>query len=421
MSDQKPGVLRNLRVKRVALVDMGANFDKKTGDGAHIMLFKSAGPGLGSVHVDKPMGKEGDGTDPDGCPCPNCDGADMEEYEKATLDAESRSKIPDSKFLAVWTDAQGKKHRKLPVHDAGHLTAAAGRIDQTQMPADVKAAAHRKLESMTSHKEEKPVAKTIKDVMALVSKAMVETDVTKRAALLKDVDDAVSGMTTPPGHEGTDQLGPAHVDAMKAAYHSMHKAVQAFGPGPHPPTHPVHGMMDQLHKMGACLKAAGHNVDEPGALGDLPLAKAHRDRIEAAEAKATVLEKQMATLVRQGEEREMRDVLKSFKATPFNLDGENATNDIGKFVTLKRSNPDEFDRIIALFKAADSQMAMSKAFANTGSSLTGVAGGAWETIVAKAKNLREKSADTTLTLEKAIDRIMDENPDLVAKYRQEMQ
>lgn len=34
--------LRGLKIARVALVDMGANFDSKTGDGAHIMLFKSA-------------------------------------------------------------------------------------------------------------------------------------------------------------------------------------------------------------------------------------------------------------------------------------------------------------------------------------------------------------------------------------------
>lgn len=42
MSDHKPAVLRNLRIKRVALVDSGANFDLRTGDGSHVMLFKSA-------------------------------------------------------------------------------------------------------------------------------------------------------------------------------------------------------------------------------------------------------------------------------------------------------------------------------------------------------------------------------------------
>lgn len=35
-------VLRNLRIKRVALVDRGANYDEKTGDGAHIVLHKAA-------------------------------------------------------------------------------------------------------------------------------------------------------------------------------------------------------------------------------------------------------------------------------------------------------------------------------------------------------------------------------------------
>lgn len=57
MADIKPGVLRNLRIKRVSLVDMGANTDPITGDGAHIMLYKRAdvkkdGPFLAQVHVD---------------------------------------------------------------------------------------------------------------------------------------------------------------------------------------------------------------------------------------------------------------------------------------------------------------------------------------------------------------------------------
>lgn len=62
--DPKPGRLRNLRVKRVSIVDVGANFDKATGDGAHIMLFKrhveKDGPSLGAVHVDTIGGKEDD-------------------------------------------------------------------------------------------------------------------------------------------------------------------------------------------------------------------------------------------------------------------------------------------------------------------------------------------------------------------------
>lgn len=61
---RNPGVLRNMRVKRVAIVDAGANFDKQTGDGAHIMLFKrdtrKDSPTVGVVHVDAPLGGEDD-------------------------------------------------------------------------------------------------------------------------------------------------------------------------------------------------------------------------------------------------------------------------------------------------------------------------------------------------------------------------
>ena len=50
--------LRDLKVKFVSLVDRGANFDPKTGDGAHILLYKrhveKDQPGVGGVHVDSP-------------------------------------------------------------------------------------------------------------------------------------------------------------------------------------------------------------------------------------------------------------------------------------------------------------------------------------------------------------------------------
>lgn len=58
MSDHKPGVLRNLRIKRVALVDSGANFDTRTGDGAHVMLFKSASePDRKTINKETPVKK----------------------------------------------------------------------------------------------------------------------------------------------------------------------------------------------------------------------------------------------------------------------------------------------------------------------------------------------------------------------------
>ena len=55
----KPGILRRLRIKRVSLVDSGANFDEATGDGAHIMLYKrdvsKDNPGARASHSDAPL------------------------------------------------------------------------------------------------------------------------------------------------------------------------------------------------------------------------------------------------------------------------------------------------------------------------------------------------------------------------------
>jgi hypothetical protein len=36
-------MLKNLKIRRVDLVDHGANFDPETGDGAHVLLYKRAG------------------------------------------------------------------------------------------------------------------------------------------------------------------------------------------------------------------------------------------------------------------------------------------------------------------------------------------------------------------------------------------
>ncbi len=360
----KPGILRRLKINRVDLVDMGANFDAKTGDGAHIMLHKRAdqpvvkdSPSLASVHVDSAGGDERD------------------DYEKATLDSDSRNKLPDSAFAAVWTDAQGKKQRKLPIHDANHLAAARGRLDAADLPANVKADARRKIEAATNKEKTVEKGKFSKFVTEVVG-LFTETDVEKRnkaaAELIAKADDMDKAVE--------------HTDSADC-------------------------------KCAKCMeKAADPDKDK--------MPPAFAKRLEAIEANATVVEKanadlrkQLAVEVEKRLDGEMETVLKSFKATPFDL-----KTDVAHFRKMKQDTPEVYERTMALFKAADAQMAFSKAFDNAGSSRSGGRGDAWGEIEARADAMVEKSTKD-LTREQAIDKVLSDpkNNALVKRYREEQQ
>lgn len=395
----KPGILTRLRVKRVALVDVGANLDQHTGDGAHIMLYKrhvehvehvesekEGGPSLGSVH----------------CDSPEWDVHDADEYEKATLVGDARRELPDSAFAAVWTDAEGKKHRKLPIHDAGHLAAARGRIDQAQIPDDVKAEAHRKIEAATN--KEKPVAKgKFAKLMAAIMEAVTESDVTKRAAavaaVLKDA-------------EGMEMAAP---DAAMTAAHcdEMQKMIDAHGPGPHAPEHPVHAMKAALDAM----KRAGGAVAPAAPAVSPEVAK----RFEDIEKANISLQKRLDAEIDKGARVEVHTLLKSFQAVPFVLEGDAAVNDVDKYMAIKKADPVAFDAIIAKFKAVDAQMAQSAAFTNFGKGGSGGKGDAWGRIEAEAAKLISK--DGKLTKEQAIDQVLvdPEHAQLIKQYREQQQ
>src|SRR5262249_10123736 len=95
--------LRNLRYKRIDLVDQGASQDMRTGEGAHVLLYKRA----------EPM-----------------------RVSKAEWDSGYVTSLPDSSFAAVESD--GTRH--LPYKDKGgnvdlpHLRNALARLNQTNIP-----------------------------------------------------------------------------------------------------------------------------------------------------------------------------------------------------------------------------------------------------------------------------------------------
>lgn len=352
----KPGVLRNLRIKRVAIVDSGANFDTKTGDGAHIMLFKSDGPGVAAVHVPT-AGSEEDEYETD--------------YEKANLDAGARNALPDSAFAAVWTDAQGKKHRKLPIHDAGHLAAARGRISQAQIPADVKARAQRRIDRKS--KKEKGIVKLQKLFKKVLDAVTIPDEAARQQAIAKL-------------QAKVEKTGVVNDDDED--------------------DYPVHKSDDPMCKCADCMakRTEKRYVDLEKSNSEL--------KAEVEKARTT-----LAAEIEKRENAEMVEILKGFKYAPFDLD-----KDVAVFRKMKRDDPAMFERTMAVYKAQEVQLQDAALYSDYGTRKGGGEGSAWAQIVAKADQLMEKSKKE-MTQEQAIEKVMlmPENNKLVKQYRQEAQ
>lgn len=117
---------------------------------------------------------------------------------------------------------------------------------------------------------------------------------------------------------------------------------------------------------------------------------------------------------------EMVTVLKSFKATPFNIDEKDEKNDVKKFLKMQEADPEGYTRMIELFKAADVQAAQHALFQKQiGSPIGGVAGSAEAQLTAKADALIQK--DGKLSKAAAFDQVCMEHPELVKQYRAEQQ
>jgi hypothetical protein len=419
-------VLRNLRIKRVAIVDKGANFDAETGDGAHILLYKrdltkSAGPSLGDVHV--PVAGADDQRD---------------EYEKATLSSATRNALPDAAFAAVWTDASGKKQRKLPYKhrdgsiDLVHLRGALSRIAQphTQIPDRVTSAARAKLQAAAKEHSVGKQAKTslLKRLVALISKAE-ETEAPDMAKAAEDL------------------------AALKAHHETLGKVIAGYGDDSKlPADHPVHGLKKLHADMGksigeheAQIAAAAPAMDdgEGDGLDDCDpedeMTKSVEKRLiktvtEAVEKKysasITELKKTADDATRRATELEKaadvektaraRDVVKSdlsaFRGVSVDLE-----KDLEHFVALKTANPEAYTRLVATLGAADEQVKNSAMFKNFGTGAQGDGGDAWSKIEALAAKLVEK--DGKLTKHKAIEKVCSDpkNAKIVNEYYRSQQ
>lgn len=183
-------------------------------------------------------------------------------------------------------------------------------------------------------------------------------------------------------------------------------------------------------------KAAAAEMDKAKKAADdedvekVALAKKDADTATAVEKKVTDLEKRLAesdarAVAAEAVAKSERDaralaeqttILKSFKGVSVDV-----AKDAPILKQLQETNKAAYDRVIELLTAADTQVATSKAFETFGSNAGAVGkGSAWAQIEGKARDLVTKGG-TGLTFEKAVDKIMDENPALVRQYRAEQQ
>jgi len=362
-------MLRKLRVKRIDLVDKGANYDPASGEGAHVLLFKSAD-----------------------CDCAVC---------KAELGGQSRGEMSDADFAAVWTDSEGRKQRKLPIHDAAHVRNALARFNQTEMPAEVKAKAKAKLEA-AKHKF------NIGDEAAKMQPTSTEVNVDEMARCKKCDTSMKKGTKVCP--QCGAEMEPDADDTNKAA-------------GGRPKED---AMADE--KLKADLDAACVRVDALTKERD-ELQKrvdAHENTPEAIEKRRleALPESIRKTLVEQGAEiQKLRDekaeaveIAEVKKAMPA-LPGK--PEDTGKL--LKRAKDllakEDYETLTVLLKAASAQIEKGKLFREVGNSGDGEGDeGALAKINRMIAERISKSTDKKLTRDQALQELFSEQPDLYVEY-----
>lgn len=341
--------LRRLRLKRVSLVDRPAN------EQARVVLFKSE------------------------------------------LGGEDRGDLSDDDFAAVWTDAEGRKQRKLPIPDAAHVRNALARFNQTEMPADVKAKARAKLErakerfgigkeaDMDLDKGQQPSADAV-DVPAFARCKKCDMEMEKGAKACKgcgaemepDEDDMMKAAGGPKEGDVDEKL-KADLDAANAKIEALTKE------------------RDELKK-----KADTPEEIEKRKLESLP-ESVRKQLVEQAEEIAKM----------RSEKSEAEEIQKARAEMP-NVPGK--PEDVGRL--LKRfkdvAKAEDYEALVTILKAASAQIEKGGLFREAGRSGDGDPQSPAAEVARLANEHIAKSKD--MTLADAYAAVFRERPDLYAAY-----
>jgi len=444
-----PVKLKNLVIDRVDLVDQGAN------QHAHVLIAKrnvrKEQPGLGGVHVNKPIGEDDD------------DWSDEydKHFGKAVMTSGERNALPDSAFAAVWTDTDGHKQRKFPFKrkdgsiDKPHLRNALARIEQNpKVPAGIKAKAKAKLQAAASkagvgeQKRKRHMEKNIvKRLLSLVRKEAAFGDESSSSS--SNSSSASAAKAFGDESSSSSSSSSSSTSSSSSSSSSMEKKL--------PDAHMKYlkGLHGHLEKMGAANDGSAlgklHSAlgellagygDQPGAddgtrnitedvtneggpdpWGREPGSRnsatkrllRKRDRMfskrtEAAEKRAKAAEDKANAIEKKMTKDRVTSVLKKFKGVT--VDPE---KDVDFFMELEEKNAPLHKRVMEILTGADAAVAKSAVFGEVGTGRSGEVSSAWQRIEAEADKLMEKS-DKKISKQKAITRVMEKNPELVKEY-----
>jgi hypothetical protein len=361
--------------------------DEPANPKAHVVLYKRAPvekeqPASGAVHIDRP---------------------DWLVSEKAVMDAGTRSNLPDSAFAAVWTDADGKKQRKLPYRhadgsiDLPHLRNALSRISQTDMPSSVRGTARRKLDAAKEQHMKKTFLSKLREFI---------TGVEKEAGPLSEWAEQ-------------EESEPEHATGMTeklAAYCAkLGEAISGYGDGEFPPEHPVHSLKALFKEMGDTVSACNKAAETAKAAA---VAKAAADNIEISKREVELEKKLVETEKALAVERDAAALAKvSTELRKFSHVSVNPDADAPIFKKLADTDKPAYDRVIELLSGANAAVEKGGLTKEIGSSQPGdgkVADVAWAAIEAEAATM--VAADPKVTKAKAIDIVMKKRPDLVKQH-----
>lgn len=386
--------LKNLRVNRVALVDKGANFDPKSGDGARILLYKRAGV---------------------------FNKIDLTDNDKRTMvEAAAQAKwgnadeqkyvwVRDLKADTAYVNRDGKTYGvAFTINDTGDVTFDGDGVEVVTSYAPL-------VETPDPTKKEAPALSAVHVDTIANQKKKRETAMSKIQelgkrfmALLKDagVDDGASD----------DPM-----ETMKAQHSALGKAIDGMGDvSKLAADHPVHAMKAAYDAMAKVID--GHKPAAPAAeatpAADPEVAKRFtaiekqlKDEVEKREKAEAIVTKMAGDKALDDE----RAVLKSFKGVSVDIE-----KDAPMLVTLKKSDPAGYDRYIAILTAADATIAKSGMFVELGSGQTGSQADAATRLEKMARDRVTKSTDggaKKISYEKAYTQVCDENPKLVLEMR----
>lgn len=164
------------------------------------------------------------------------------------------------------------------------------------------------------------------------------------------------------------------------------------------------------------LKKAAEENDSNGTTEDVikELPEDVRKMVEDSVAKAKAAEERIQKLEDDSLNKEYIEKASVFEALPVNA------QDIGPvFKRVAQVSKEDYDKLEALLKAADEQLVQNNILLKEvgAGGANSVEQPAWEKVEAAAKEL--VAADSTMTQEQAIAKVLQDNPDLYAEYQKE--